>query len=111
MQPKIVNLAPLAGDSWLEEYHFTTDNNGIVKICDADPNRWGVIVTANQAGLNLVTTQPDRVVRKGVGVPHDGPLELIYSKYLTFVQHELYYVTDDPFHDIEVVLIRINARG
>lgn len=111
MNPRIANLAPLAGESWSEEYHFTTDTDGIVKICDADPNRWAVIVTSNQAGLNLVTTRPDINKLTGVGVPNTGPLELLYSKYLVFVQQRLFYITNDPEHDIEVVLIRVNAKG
>jgi len=106
------NLAPLAGDSQPTEFHFTTDPvTGTVKICDADPNRWAVIVTCQQAGLRLVTASPDPAFPTGVGVPSDGPLELTYAKYLSFCQQQLYYFTDNPIHDIEVVLIRFLNRG
>lgn len=104
-------LPALAGQWQFDEFAFVTDPNGIVQIAMPDPTRWAVIVSADQAGRNRVTSQPELGSPFGVGVPHDAPLVLAYSDYGGWLQSSLFYVTNSPFHNIAVVLVRINASG
>lgn len=94
--PNLPDLPPLAGKWDYDTFDLFTNTDGWVQIASADPRRWAVVIQTNQAGPQWVSDTPENIVMAGIPIALNVPNELLYNKYGSYIQRQLYFVTSNP---------------